>query len=397
MKKKLLIVAYSFPPLNSIASKRWSEMIPELEKEFDVFVFTQNSTGDLDVLLDEKNICRVGEMKNLLIKQTVYKRSFIHSIISLFTKNMRTVDSTIFSWYFKHKNSFNEYFDLINPDVILTTINPFPTAFFGLEAKKRKSNVKWVVDIRDSASLYNKKDKNIFTHFIDTTIDKRTLKNADLIFTVSDTLSNILSTFYNKNVNTVYNGFYKFTQLNYIKEDSIATLYYAGRIYKHREKAFFLLVDAIKNIENIQFNIRLLGDTNQHNEYTKFLTTQNIKNVNIQKPVDNKTILKEEKDADILILLEELNKNDEIGKGTLTGKLFEYLSILKPILVICRADSDIKIILEKTKSGNICETKNEINDFLNKYNNIEPLKDEISFYSRSEQSKRVIKLIKELF
>jgi hypothetical protein len=68
MKKKILIVSYYFPPFDCMASKRWSEMIPELEKTFDVYVFTHNSSnaGDLPTFLSEERIKRVGKIQNHL-------------------------------------------------------------------------------------------------------------------------------------------------------------------------------------------------------------------------------------------------------------------------------------------------------------------------------------------
>ena len=386
MKKRLLIVAYSFPPLNSIASRRWSEMIPELKKDFDVYVFTQNSSGDLATYLDEEKIKRVGKIQNLLLTQTNYKRGILHSFISFFTKNLRSIDSTLFTWYFKNAKQFKIYVEEIEPDVILTTINPFATALFGRKAKQNNKKIKWVVDIRDSVSIYNENKKNFFSKFIDRSFDKYIVSKSDLIFTVSDTLSSILSKFYRKDVFTIYNGFYKLADKIAI-DNKIIHLYYAGRIYNHREEAFFILINSIKNMNNIVFNIRLLSDDKQFNKYSEFLSSNNITNIFIKKAADSETIDKEEHASDILILLEDMNTDNDVGKGTLTGKLFEYLSIQKPILAVCREDSEIGFILEKTDSGAIHINKKGILKFIESYKIFNPNIEKIKFYSRSSQAK----------
>ncbi len=397
LKKKCLIVAHRFPPINSIASKRWAEMIPELEKEFDVYVFTQGSEGDLPIPLEETKIKRVGFIQNLHFKNTVYKRSLKHKMISFFTEKMRTIDSTIFSWYWNYRKDFENFAKEVKPDVVITTINPFSTALFGYQIKRKNKNIKWIVDIRDSVSLYNRSQKNYFQNLIDTFIDKYIVKKADVLFTVSQTLSDILSKFYKKEVKTIYNGFnfYNSGAENKDEKKKIQ-LYYAGKVYEHREVAFKLLLDALYEHREVNFEIRLLGDSLQVERYNQFLTENNMDNVEIKPPAEHQVILQEEHQADILVLLEDMSKENEVSKGTLTGKLFEYLCNSNPILAICRDDSEIGVILQDTQKGKICTSTLEISDFIQKSSYYQGVPEKIEQYSRQAQAVEVKKYIKEV-
>ena len=48
----------------------------------------------------------------------------------------------------------------------------------------------------------------------------------------------------------------------------------------------------------------------------------------------------------------------------MTGKVFEYLASLRPILTICSPENDIISILDETGAGQLCCDKIAISNFL---------------------------------
>lgn len=399
MRKKMLLVAYFYPPFNNVASRRWAEMIPELMKENDIYVFTNNATGDLKNPLDESKVKRVGFIENLKFKVKDYRRSFIQAVVSFFTNEIRTIDSTILSWFRHNKTEFIDYFEEIRPDILITTIGPFSSVLFGKYIKKIYPDIFWVVDIRDSFGLFNTNRKNSIQNFIDQTFDKWGIKNCDMLLTVSDSLSSILGKYYQKKIEVIYNGF----PLNSLeiqkplKSTGTKKLYYAGKIYPHQEASFYSLIRVIKHLD-VNLKIRLVDSAARHNFFKNFLTENNINNVQILTPASADVIKEEEKKADILIVLEDLSTENEISKGTLTAKIFEYLQFNGSILAVCRKDSDINKLLFKTNRGKVASSEKEIEDFVNSDEDF-TLKniDQIIEYSRENQAKKFLSLIEKKF
>src|SRR5690606_19085845 len=135
-KKKLAIVSYSFPPANSIGSRRWSEMLPTLAQKFEVFVFTVESEGDLQLPDGIKKIYRFHKTKKRDKGVSEGKTSSIIKIISMLRQGMRTVDSTLVEFFLKNRKQFLSHLDEIRPDMIITSIGPFSAACFGYLAKR---------------------------------------------------------------------------------------------------------------------------------------------------------------------------------------------------------------------------------------------------------------------
>jgi len=399
MKIKILLVAYYYPPYNNVASRRWAEMIPELMKENDIYVFTNNSTGDLKNPLEEDNVKRVSFIENLKFMAKNYRRSFIHAVISFFTKEIRTIDSTILSWFLHNRAEFTTYFEKIKPNILITTIGPFSSVLFGKYIKKRYPDVFWVVDIRDSFGLFNTYRKNFIQNFIDQSFDKWGVKNCDMLLTVSDSLSFILEKYYKKKVEIIYNGFplNSLEMPQPVKISRKRNLYYAGKIYPHQEPSLYLLLNVVKNLD-VNLKVRLVDSAERHDFFKNFLTEKSINNVQILTPAPADVIKEEEKNADILIVLEDLSTENDISKGTLTAKIFEYLQFNGSILAVCRKDSDISKILLKTNRGKVASSEKELADFITSEENY-ALNDiaKIKEFSRENQARKFSALIKKKF
>ena len=403
--KRVLIVSYFFPPHNAIASRRWGGMVHTISQSYDVYVFTQHGKGDIQVPIHEQKIFRVNYLESNIELQKAYThKNPLRLLISLLSAHINTIDSTLMSWFLKNINSFKELLKNINPDYIITSVGPFSTALFGIVSKSINPNIKWIVDIRDSMSLNYESQKNPFSKYIDRYIDKTVINQCDMILTVSPTLSQIFSKFYKKQVVTIYNGFDlplinapKSSHVNKQSKYQGTMLYYAGVIYPHQERAFNLFIDYIANKKEYIFKIRLLATKANYNRYQQYLKTNQINNVELLLPAHAHIIHQEESHADVLVLFEDLNKKSSISKGTLTGKLFEYLPFKAPILAICRDDSDIKEILRKTKRGQVLSHSSQLNEFFDNMNQyrLKHMSQVIEF-SRSYQGKKVCNCLKKI-
>lgn len=388
-KKKLLLISYFFPPINNIAARRWASMIREIETDFEVFVF---SAGVENVTDEEEgtNIFRFGSISNYVEKVEENKRGILHTLISRhFTHQIRSFDHTYKSWYLKYRKQMDVLFQEIRPDVLLTTFGPIGPSLLGKFFKRKYPSIFWVADLRDSVSILNEDQKNLFQRLIDSRLDKIIHSEADLICTVSNTLSGLLSDFYKKKVFTLYNGFEgnAISMLPESARNQSITAYYAGYIYEHRKESFILAAKAFKSLK-IRFKVRLLCSPDEWKEMNQIIEKFSLDTVELYRPAPSKIIYQEELEADILVILEDLDKSSMVTKGNLTGKLFEYLKFPAPILAVCRTDSEIKNILVETKRGILVDSFEDI------INSIGKLRDyklecisQISTYSRKFQAK----------
>lgn len=395
-KRRILIIAYRFPPMNAIASRRWNEMIPCLEEKFDIYVFTMDSAGDLACFLNEDKIQRVGMQENYEI-QGEYRISFLHKIVNKFTNDIQTMDSTWFSWFWKFKTDLLEYFDQIQPEIVITTVGPYSTALFAkmLQIKKRK--LKWICDIRDPGYLYQLYKKDLFQKFIDRMIEKWLLKTTNLIIaTIGDSSIRRLEKLHSKKVHQILNGYLIKDYYRKNRTTKKTLLYYAGQIYPHREAALRLLLSAINNNDDVILNINLLAQPKRRDEI--LMITNEFDNVNVLLPTSESEVFTTARNSDILVLLENIKPFDEIDLGVIPGKLFGYLPYYAPILAVCSSKSNIAKILDETKKGITSNSKKEICDFIN-HGYLEYLGDaeRIAFYSREKQAILLIELIEKEF
>ena len=60
--KKVLVISYHFPPVNSITARQWQGTVSYMPKfGWEPIVLTTNSRGDLQVRTPENHIIRIGE------------------------------------------------------------------------------------------------------------------------------------------------------------------------------------------------------------------------------------------------------------------------------------------------------------------------------------------------
>ncbi len=391
-KNKLLIISYRFPPMNAIASRRWNEMIPYLEEEFDVYVFTMNSKGDLPCFLNEGKIKRVGFQKNYEVEGE-YKTSFIHKIVNKFTNEIQTFESTWVSWFWNYKTPLLEYFDEIQPEIVITTVGPYSTALFAKMLRWKKRNFKWLCDVRDPGYIYQLYTKNFLQKLVDKLIEKWLFKDTDLLIaTIGDSMKIALEKLHSKRVYQIFNGYIKGDYSKIKKSNDKTILYYAGRIYPHREGSLKLLLSSIRDFPDVEFNINLMAQPNRKKAIIQI--TKNFHNVNVLPPVSASKVSNSARQCDILVLLENIEPHDDIDLGVITGKLFGYLPYIAPILAICSKRSNISEILFETKKGITTDLHDEICQFVNgHYKNYTGDDDKISYYSREQQANQLIQLI----
>ncbi|KPJ55314.1 hypothetical protein AMJ47_00345 [Parcubacteria bacterium DG_72] len=394
MAKKVLIITYHFPPINVIASRRFGEMAP-LMKQFDweTYVLTTKSRGELPVLIPEEDIIRIGahcDSGKRLVKEEGFKDIpvFLKSIYSLYRKfniRLESIDRFVFSWRKEVLRNIDKIKE-ISPDVIIATTSPTVCLWLGRDLSKILK-IPWIADFRDPCSLYNP-CKFPFIKTIDRIIDKNIVKTACLITTIGPYLAEVMSRFYKKEAHVIFNGF-KQEKLEFLQqrtENKEKIVYYAGRFHPHRLTAVKLFIDWLAQTDqNIRLVIRSLGPEQANQEILSSMRKTD--KVDLLEPASASQVLKEEKRADFLAIFEDLSK-DEVFKGTMTGKLFEYLPFSGTILAVARPDSDMNFVLKQTNRGEVVSNFKDLDAFFQKQKPV-PNLEKLKTFTREFQTQKL--------
>jgi len=219
-----------------------------------------------------------------------------------------------------------------------------------LRLKKDFPHLKWIADMRDEMSaspFINSKQKLKYEK-----LEEEIFEYCDALTTVSKP---ILDEFENmsKNKSVIFkeirNG-YDFDIEKKRGKNSQFTMVYMGNFYGKRNpniflKAFSELVEENK-IDN--FKIKFIGVK------THFNPPANLKeNLFVENEIPHKDAIVEMKKSDSLLLIHPNNGR----KGIFTGKLFEYLATLNPIIALVDTEDVAAKLIVECNAGYVSEAE----------------------------------------
>jgi hypothetical protein len=372
------------------------------------WILTTNSTGNLIPEIEPKYIIRIGEntqkspkligayydwkkQNNLYKKAKFLSQYAIKKVIEIININKQL-------WYKKIKieiKNIDRLVNLKNIDIIIASYAPMDSLLTGAFFAE-KYQIPLIIDLRDLGVLFDAK-RTKFSKFLDYKL-QYILKHSHGITTVSKTLKNILEKTYQKPTQVVFNGWDE-TKNKSTKEISPNLagkkyLHYAGKFRSQRMEPIRKLLTVMKSnhaLKDTILVIRSLGPVRLEQAVIKWSHELKVnERILLLPPCDIDELLPEEKNAFCNLVFEDLNTKEEWSKGTLTGKLLKMLTYTPPILAITRKDSDINEVLSKTEKGKVCSTEHDINAFFEElFKNTGSFtgnQNEINFYSNKKQT-----------
>lgn len=351
---KLTIISNWYPPDRRVPARRWGNLVSSLcDKGVDCTVI---SAGDSNY--DEY----IGDYGERVIRLPIANRTIQNSQ----GKNKNN---------FPFKRSLKAMFSLIIPpllldfsvkrwilqpslramltkiahgsDCIVSSYGPLGPFLLGwwLARKTRKP---WVADIRDSfESRDGKTSKSAKS--LSRGIEAKLLRKATLRITIGKTLANHLMTTYGINFAAIYNGWTDADIISRRNKNKFVEpyLYYAGSIYGHRISALAIVLEAIRENKKIKLKIRLLND-HTDDALTKLINCElNHEIIELLPSVDPKTVNEELANSVGALVLEAIDDNDVLRKGTVTGKLIGLLASGMPGIAISSKTGEISDLVNK--------------------------------------------------
>lgn len=407
--KNVLIITYSFPPLNNIAARRFGEMVKYMEQNrWKPYIVTTNCQGMLDVTLPEKQCMRIGKHPQTFTRIDSIDLS-LNSLPNILERTrqifgkvnfrFRAVDRAILTWGLSVKNETDtimKKFPCI--DLVLATFGPSASLWLG-QWFAYKYQVPWIADFRDLAAL-RKDDRTWLAYIIDRIIERKLLSKCSGFTTVSEHLSDLISGEYGRRCQTIYNGYDRLPKVQ-TKIADTTYIYYAGRFYNHRMEAVYKLLNALTRFRHVGFKVRSLGPLELENKIIDYASTVKVKDrIEILPPVNPDIVEWESQHAIANVVFEDMDTSNQWSAGTLTGKFLQLLPYAAPIVAIARPDNEMGKILELTKRGALCSTVSQIEAFLikAKYEQSYFLgnKSAVSEFSKEKQTKLLCSYFDEI-
>lgn len=426
--KKVLIIAYYWPPAGGPGVQRWLKFVkylPDFEIEPIVYV-PENATYPI---IDQDLVHQVNENTTVLkqpikepyklasifskkstttissgIIKAEKKQSFVEKMLLYVRGNFFIPDARV-GWVNPSVDYLSNYIKTNAVDLIITTGPPHSMHLIGLELQKRFA-VKWIADFRDPwiSIGYHKElkltEKSAQKH---KDLERLVLTKADTIITTSFTTKQEFAEITQKPIHVITNG-YDIETIEKPPLDTKFTISHIGSLLSKRNP--HILWQALSEIlnENEQFRsdfeLQLIGkvsseiiDTIKEFQLDTYL--------NVLGYVSHTEALKYQRSSQVLLLI-EIDSFETIG--IIPGKLFEYMAAERPILAIGPKQSDVEKIIKDTNVGkyfnydNLEEVKQYILDCYSKYqqNNLKVHGIGLQYFSRKKLTEKLAGVIKNI-
>jgi len=372
--KKLLLITYYFPPCGGVSVQRWLLLSKYLLAHDWMPTIVTTNNGDYPYT-DYSLINKITPMIKVIRTYTPTFKGlfnfFLGKAVQLPYGSLRTSKEDKISKRFLYflrtqlvspdsriiwnQFAFHAADQLLRSgvyDIVITTGPPHSTHLVGLKLKK-KYKINWVADFRDLWSkIYylGEEKRNIFVKKIDQYYERKVVKGADQVITVSQGFAQSLGLGQDTVITNAFDP-EDFTNTHYQRTNQFRVKF-IGALTDSRKKEVLEILHWIDELAieedyvNIEFS--LIGAYDQVPEdLTKRIKKVNFMNIPFMK---HENTIQACVDSEILLLV--INQAAH-NQGILPFKLFEYLGARTKILGIGPAESDVKQVLTDCHAGSL--------------------------------------------
>jgi hypothetical protein len=425
--KRVLIIAYYWPPAGGPGVQRWLQFVNHLPS-FGIQPIVYVPDNPSYPIIDESLLSQVPEVE--ILKQPISepyklaqffskkdtasissglipkerKQSLVQKFL-LFIRGNFFIPDARKSWVNPSVNYLKEYLSNTAVNAIITTGPPHSLHLIGKELKEHLG-ITWISDFRDpwTSIGYHKKLKlTSWARKKHLMLESSVLNKADHILTTSFTTKKEFEALTKKPISVITNG-YNVSDFNLEAEvtlDTKFTIAHIGSLLSDRNPTALwqALQELIKEYKDFAeaFQLKLAGKVSE--DLLVVLESFGLKHYSsLLGYISHQDAFKEMQSSQLLLLIEI---NAEETQGIIAGKIFEYLLAKRPILAIGPNNWDVSKIINDTASGKVYgyEDKNLLKDYI--YNAFQEFKlgklqidsTHIEQYSRERLTKQLSEVI----
>ena len=420
--KTILILAYDFPPFNSIGAQRPASWFKYLKKYgWSPIVITRHwddtIKNSVDYIKPSKNRSTTKQNKEegeliqapfnpnirdrWILKYGLEKKVIQRKVLTFghqFVKFSNPKTDSSYSIY----QAADTYLASNIVDVILATGEPF-ILFKYATLLSKKYKIPWIADYRDcwtnnpSLKGAGKMDRWLNEkHF--RKIEKKLIKSCKLITTAAPSYKNDIAVLYpKKNIEVVLNGYDVREQSAVVKPNrNKFTISYAGIIYPHQKLETFLegLKHFLKDKQDVEVYFYGLKFYPEMVERVNQSIAENVDCITFTERIPYEEIHTKLKESHLLLLLSAKNMN------WLNAKIFDYLQANRKILLVENDRGILNQLIQDCNAGVTADTPEEVASLLEKYylefkttGEVKQQTINHEQYSRENQAKHLAKLL----
>lgn len=400
--KRIALITTWFPPQESVATNRMLAFAEFLSERFEVEVFC---LAKEEKSIDWKPNIKVHYSASNEIFERLQDKTSDGAILHKMKVGTRIILSKVIpnplvKWQKSTLSKLKQIHSKNNFDCIISSYSPQEAHLVAIDFKKEYSKIPWIADMRDEMAANPYLDTQTKNRLL--AIEKEVNEYADALTTVSEPI--LLD--FQKSMpkiavfEEIRNGFnHQFKRdLNSELRNDVFTFGYFGTFYGKRKPT--ILLEALKQItaENAAFDFQLeiIG---AHQNFT--IPSEIANKIKMHPPLAYKEAIAKMATMDANIQIHPKSEQ----KGIFTGKLFDYISVQKPVLAFVDTEDVAAQLIQDFNCGYVADfsdleaNKKVILEAFNdwKMNNVKFANDEqVQSLHRRNQVENLIKLIEKL-
>lgn len=396
-KRKLLVVSYYWPPSGGSGVQRWLKLtgyLAELGWEIHVLTIEPDSAkfpsrdASLEADIHPSLIVHRTPGFNpftwaeaLFGSKSLPDPNFARTEktgwktkLALFVRTHLFIPDPRKGW---NSRAIHKGLELIRSeeiDLVITTSPPHSSQLIGMELKKQTA-VRWIADFRDpwtDVFYYNELGHSFLSRAWDRRYEEQVLQRADMLITVGQEMRRQLRSRLKAlgSLSPVYAIFNGFDERDFEGSDHAASskleshegknvfqIVYSGTMSEsYRPDAFFEAVEVAQNrLPEVDFQVKFVGN---QPESMMHRLRKNWSMLVAEGGIPHAEIPRVLLGADALLLVIPDTPQANL---IVTGKVFEYLRSLKPILCLGAPNGEAANIIRSVGAG-ACFDRNEIRE-----------------------------------
>jgi glycosyltransferase involved in cell wall biosynthesis len=400
--KRVLLIAFYFPPRNNIACYRtgcFAKFLPD--HGWLPTVVCQDWPADrpdsdpdyVGALPEIVKIHRVPEPP----ERGIYQRVLLRKVAPYFWPHRAPI-----LWWSQARRQIEALHKTNQFDAIWATSDPLTPLTLALEAS-RSQRIPWAADLRDCLNVQH--FGSWYKRPLFRLQERRLCRQADRVITVSDGLAEALKKITRARISVIPNGFDPSLLPNDKQLPSrIFTILYAGTLVLGQQdpspvlRGLELCLDR-GQIPRDDVEMQFLG-TNPKSVRQVLAEMSDRLPVRVLPRLPHRAALALQAQASVLLLLAHASE-----QGIMTGKVFDYLAAGRPILAVPDDRRTTSALLKSTGAGvaltDVEGIARQLAEWYTRWRmdrsfNLSRIENEIGRYSRSVQARELAEILTEL-
>jgi glycosyltransferase involved in cell wall biosynthesis len=360
--KKILIISFYFSPTTQAGGKRFSFLSEFFDKKFDdlhILTVKEKYISPRDYSLSGAGT--IHRTRMFPPYPPIKEKKIIIRVLRRLWEDYLCILDPFIGWIFPAVIKGLEVIKNYRINLIISTGPPFTAMVIGF-LLSRMTGVKLILDYRDPWSNYNRRYFKALGKIINRFLEKLVIQQASSLVFCSPKMKNdflnYLGRYTKATCHVVTNGFNNNDKIDGISlGQTKKKMIYTGNFYGERriellEKALIsLLTKGL--IAQDTFCLHVFGKIKKEDK--KIIKNTCLKNIVVEHPTASyDKMIRYLRGADLLLLISGTDVSYAIPY-----KLFDYLSVKRPIFAVAPENSTVADIMKKIHCGRLANIKSE--------------------------------------